>query len=136
MSEKLKMLTAEEILGADDKPVSDPIPCPEWGGYVRVRTLSGEERDAFELKNTIQGEHEKYGFLRNMRADMVALCACDDDGKPLFTRAQVAALGKKSCIALNRVFDVARKQNGWTKEDVKEMEKNSGDVPSEGTGSA
>ncbi len=41
------LLTKDDILGADDLATED-VEVPEWGGCVRVRALTGTERDAFE----------------------------------------------------------------------------------------
>ena len=38
-----KYLTAETILNAEDFRYED-VECPEWGGTVRVRSLSGGQR--------------------------------------------------------------------------------------------
>ncbi|MFE3382837.1 hypothetical protein [Streptomyces anulatus] len=40
-------LSAEQILDADDLAIED-VPVPEWGGTVRVKGMSGTERDRFE----------------------------------------------------------------------------------------
>lgn len=134
----MRSLTRDEILSADDKVISDPIPMPEWGEdvYVRCRVISGTERDSFEAQQARLSKTDEYGFMGNTRARMVALFACDDEGAPLFTPEDALALGAKSAPALDRIFDVGREMNGWTKKDVKELEGKSEDVPSEGTGTA
>jgi hypothetical protein len=132
----VKILTRDEILGADDLEVSAEIACPEWGGAVHVRSISGEARDAFEATQAMLAKNDEYGFMKNTRARMVALFACDAEGKRIFSDGDAVALGKKSALALNRVFDVGRKMNGWSKEDVAELEGNSEDAPSDGSGSA
>jgi len=40
-------LNKEQILRADDLKTEE-VDVPEWGGSVRVRVLTGTERDAFE----------------------------------------------------------------------------------------
>lgn len=133
----MKVLSRDEILSADDLKVSDPIPVPEWSpdGCVHVRVISGEERDAFEQTQARMSHRDNYGFMRNTRARMVAMFACDAEGNRLFSDADATALGKKSAVALNRVFDAGRVMNGYTHEDIKELEGNSEDALSEGSGS-
>jgi len=119
-----KYLTREAILGVSDLPTED-VPVPEWGGVVRVRTLTGAERDAFE--GSIVEKRGKKMVVKsdNMRARLVALAVVDEDGNRLFTDADVIALGKKSGAALARVFQVAQHLSGLTEDDVEELEKNS-----------
>ena len=42
------MLTREQILQSDDLP-RETVPVPEWGGSVRIRTLSGADRDGYNF---------------------------------------------------------------------------------------
>ncbi len=55
---------------------------------------------------------------------LVAMCACDETGKRIFTDNQAANLGNKSAVALNRVFEVAQRINRLTDDDIKELEGN------------
>ena len=135
-----KPLTGEEILALDDRKV-EKVDCPEWGGHVHVRSLSGEELDAWEVEQYERSRIEKeegqdrQAMLRNLRARLVSRCACDEAGKPLFTPEQASALGQKNGKALKRVFDAARKLNGMTPEDEQELLGNSASGPSGASGS-
>lgn len=130
-----KLLSRDEILAADDLP-RELVDVPEWGGAVYVRTLTGEERDAFEAA-TVQSRGKRVDLnLRNIRARLVALAVVDEDGRRLFTDGDVAALGKKSAQALNTLFGVAQRLSGLTEADVEEMAKNSGSGQSDDSGSA
>ena len=135
-----KALAAEEILALDDRKVAK-VACPEWGGHVHVRSLSGEELDAWEVeqfeRSRIEKEEgqDKQAMLRNLRARLVSRCACDEAGKSLFSPEQAQALGQKNGKALKRVFDAARKLNGMTPEDEQELLGNSGGAPSGASGS-
>ena len=62
--------------------------------------------------------------LANFTAKLVALAACNEKGERLFNDAQVIQLGKKSCLALDRVADVARELNGMRAEDLRGMQEN------------
>lgn len=116
----MPLLTKEQILGVVDLAFED-VEVPEWGGTVRVGMLMGAERDAFE-----QGVVERHGKktqlnLTNIRARLVALCVVDEEGQRVFGEADVKALGRKSALALNRVFEVAQRINGLTEEDMEEL---------------
>ncbi len=114
-------LTADDILAADDRLWED-VPVPEWGGMVRVRGLQGHERDKYE-----QSLHDSKGRTRidNARAKLAQLCMVDPKtGQLLFAKEQVAALGRKSAAALQRVFNVAMRLSGLSEEDMEELEGN------------
>jgi hypothetical protein len=113
-------LTAEAILGQEDLPKQRVI-VPEWKGCVWVRSITGEERDAFEVGMVEQRGPDRVTNMRNVRARLVALCACDAEGKRIFTDQQAEALGRKNARALERLFVVARRLNGILTADVAEL---------------
>lgn len=102
----MKLLTKDAILSVNDLPM-ERINVPEWGGEVMIRTMTGTDRDAFETHLIGQS-----GRMENVRARLVALTLCDQDGQRLFNDSEVSALGKKSAKALDRVFAVAQRING------------------------
>jgi hypothetical protein len=118
------LLSADQILAAEDRTYED-VPVPEWGGEVRLRSLSGAERDEYEQGLVRQVGNKQVTDARNARAKLVALCAVNEDGSLLFTKAQVIKLGSKNAAALQRLFDVACRMNGFTEDDVRELEGNS-----------
>lgn len=122
----MALLSADEILAADDRRY-EIVPVSEWGGEVRVRSLTGRERDNFELSLS---DGKKGETKENFRARLVALCAVDADGKPLFTnKQQVIMLGNKSVSALQRVFDKCNEMNGFSEQDVEELTEDFGAAP-------
>jgi len=116
----VKRLSATDILAQEDRQFEDVF-VPEWNGIVRMRSMTGRERDALEA-SAIQGRgRDRQANLRNFRARTVAACAIGDDNKLLFDRTQVEALGNKNAAAINRLFDVAQKLSGISREDVDEL---------------
>ena len=118
----MPFLTKDEILGADDLPFKD-VDCPEWKGTVRVRTMTGDERDAFE-SSLLGPDGKPTRKLTGLRALLVSLTVTNDKNERLFTEADVEALGRKSSKALNRVFAAAQSLNGLSQADVGELTKN------------
>lgn len=112
-----KFLSKQEILSAQDLK-TEVIEVPEWGGAVRVRTMTGSDRDTFE--NALFGKGDK----NRVRAWLVALTVVDENGHMMFSESDVDALGRKSAAALNRVFNAAQRINAISESDAKEMEKN------------
>jgi len=124
-------LTREEILGAEDILYED-VPVPEWGGTVRVRGLSGTERDAFEASIVEMRGRKTHVDTRNLRAKLVARAVVGENSQRLFQDGDVRALGEKSAAALNRVFEVAQRLSGLTEADIEELTKNSEGDQSDG----
>lgn len=116
----MALLTREQILGVEDLGHED-VNVPEWGGVVRVGMLTGTERDAFEQVIVVRQGKKTHMNLDNIRARLVALCVVDGDGQRVFSETDVKALGRKSAVALNRVFEVAQRLNGLTDEDMEEL---------------
>jgi len=115
-----KFLTRDAILKAQDLPTEE-VEVPEWGGVVRVRGLTGAERDAFEQSIVEQRGKNTRMNLRNIRAKLVALTVVDEEGNRVFSDEDAEALGKKSAAALDRVFAVAQRLSGLRPEDVEEL---------------
>lgn len=105
-------LSAEAILAFDDVQVRD-VPVPEWNGTVRLRSMSGRERDSFEA--SLREVHGKDIVINtvNSRAGLVARCAINPDtGERLFTDQQINALGEKNAAVLDRLYEVAAELSG------------------------
>ena len=112
---RMKMLTRDQILNAQDIKTEE-VDVPEWGGAVTVKAMDGLERDRFEM--SIRDGTE------NVRSKMAVMTIVDESGKPMFTAGDLDALGKKSGSALGRVFDVASRLAGFTKDEQEKLEKN------------
>lgn len=103
-----RMLTAEEILSADDVQYRT-VAVPEWKGSVRVRTLSADEvSDYVEAINGVQ--------KRDSLSIMVFRSLVKADGSQLFTdQAQLTPLKRRSMAAFVRLQEVILELNGLSK---------------------
>ncbi|GGM14335.1 hypothetical protein [Micromonospora yangpuensis] len=129
------LLNRDQILAVDDSTWED-VEVPEWGGTVRVKGMSGTERDKFEA-GSLKGKGKNRDVnLANLRARLVAASVVDEHGQPVFRPYDVEALGRKSAAALGRVYDVAQRLAGLTDEDVDELTEDFPDDPSEPSTSA
>lgn len=116
-----KCLTRDAILAADDLQ-REWVDVPEWGGGVWVRTMTGLERDRWERQFLDDHGKPKPGNqIENVRASLVVWCAVDDEHQRLFSEADIEALADKSGKALDRLFAVAQRLNGFRKEDLEEL---------------
>lgn len=116
------LLSRDQILSADDLKTED-VDIPAWGGMVRVRTMTGKDRDAFgeSLGVDANGNID----VTNYRAKLLAHCIIDESGNLLFSEADIVALGNKSASAIVTAFEVAERLNGTGSVTVKAIEKNS-----------
>jgi hypothetical protein len=128
-----KLLTKEQIHQIDDEQ-REIVSVPEWGGDVLVRGMTGKDRDAFEA-DIAERRGKKIEFhLNNFRAKLVVRTVIDEDGKLLFSDADVKWLGDKSAVALGRVFEVASRLSGLSEEDIEDLTKNLESDPSDDSG--
>jgi hypothetical protein len=111
------------------------VDVPEWGYRLRVRSLTGTERDAFEASLLQTRGRDREINLRDMRAKLVAQSVRKSDDSRVFSDAQVEALGRKNAAALQRVFRVAQKLSGLAEDEVEELTRELGEDPSVGSGS-
>lgn len=116
----MALLSRDAILQAQDLP-TERVEVPEWGGEVIVRGLTAAERDQFEQSIVEARGKDTRVNLRNIRAKLVALCVVDEEGKRLFKDEDAELLGRKSAVALNRIFEVAQRLSGLRPEDVEEL---------------
>ena len=99
-----------------------------WGGVVLVRELRGRERDEWEASLAVQRGRQMVPDVANMRAKLVARTVIGEDGEPLFSQRDVAALGELSAAELDHVFVVASRLSGLNQDAVEEKAKNSATV--------
>ncbi len=118
-----KCLSKDDILNADDISI-ESVSVPEWGGHVLVKVLTGTERDAFEgAIYRAKGDGQVIS-VDNIRARLSVLTIVGEDNNRLFSDSEMASLGRKSSVALDRVFTIAQKINALRAEDVEELAKN------------
>lgn len=111
-----KVLGAQDILSAPAAPL-ERLDLPEFGGFVYLRELTADERDAYEASRLLwttdkRGKRTWEDNPIGSRARLVACCVCDAAGKRLFSDEQASALGQKSAKGLDRIFQRAVQMNG------------------------
>ena len=128
-----KILSRAEILGATDL-VTDSVNVPEWGGDVRVTELSAAER--VKLEEAFFGPGAGQFSVRTYALQLVQRCAIDEAGARLFAPEDLDALGERSPVAIDRVFQAALKVNGLLPGAVEDAGKNSSRGPDAAASSA
>lgn len=115
-----KYLSRDQILAASKREYRD-VAVPEWGGTVRLQSLTGTERDEFESSLTVTRAGKSKPNTANFRARLVARSIVDDEGKTVFSPPDVVQLGQTSAAALQRVFDACNEMNNISEEDVSDL---------------
>lgn len=107
------MLTKEQIVAAEDRRYVE-VEVPEWGGKVRLGTMSASARDDYD--RILMRMREKSADAIDIRAPMVAVCLVDAAGEPLFPLDERAALARKSGPVIVRLFNECLRLNGMSEE--------------------
>ena len=116
------MLTKEDILNAKDIK-EKTITVPEWGGEVKIKSLTSLEKDRIESfifnesRTAIITEAE-------VKARYLVYSIITEDGKRMFTDLDAKELGKKSAAAVDRVFMALQEICAISDSDVEKMAKN------------
>ncbi len=108
-----KILTAADILGAEDITIED-VQVPEWSGIVRLKSMT-----ALEVQNFLEKQEVNKIDKFHSAALLVSLCAVGPDGEQIFTSDDLVALRSKSFRAIMRLQKVAMKINGLDEEEDK-----------------
>lgn len=116
----MALLTRDAILDVDDRAYEE-VDCPEWGGTVRLRSITGAQRDAYEQSLIEQRGNNRKMNLRNARAKLIVLCAVDQDGHQMFGEDDVNRLSRKNAKPLDRLFDACRRLCGLSDDDVDKL---------------
>jgi hypothetical protein len=126
------LLTKAAILGAADLKHED-VEVPSWGGTVRIRAMTGLERDQFRASIA----SEDGVPIGKFSAALLAATCIDENGDRLFTMEDMEALQAKSAEALDVPADVAARLNGLGAQAVEDAVKNllSGQSDDSGSGS-
>ena len=113
---------ADDVRNLDDYRF-EVVVVPEWRRRFRVGSMTAKQRGAYDARmaNSRKG---KGGVPADFREWIVAHCVHDESRNRLFGDGDVAMLGKRSVAALEKLFEVACRLNGLSKEDAEEAEKN------------
>ena len=120
-----KYLTADSIFAAEDFNYAD-VECPEWGGTVRVRSLSGGQRSVITQRIQVKETDELEELLTVMGV-------VNEDGARIFTNKDIEALKKKSNAPISRIAKKIMEISGIGNADeaVNEAKKNSAQILSD-----
>jgi hypothetical protein len=116
-------LKKDNILTVQDLPFED-VEVPEWKGKVRIRTLTGEEIDAYHSSMFEIKGRELIQRRENFRAKLLIRCIVDEKGERVFADDDLKSLSKKSGLVINRLYNVASRLNALEEGVEAVLEKN------------
>lgn len=136
------MLTREAIVESKTTFAIEKVQTPAWARicnvapkecYLYVRTLGAERWE--DIERTCKAQHESKGGVHTPLhfAQWAVLGACDEQGEPFFTEADIPALVKRPVMALVDVANATMRLNGVTADESATKEGGaSSDAPKEG----
>lgn len=117
------ILGRDQILNVKDIK-TETIHVPEWDGDVKVKMLSGTEREEFESSLFDEKTGSVKTNMRNLRSRLISLCVVDDAGTRIFSDKDIEILSQKSARALDRVFKIAQSLNAIGQKEMEDLTKN------------
>lgn len=124
-------LTRDQVVEAEDREFAE-VDCPEWGGVLRLASISGRQRDEYEQSMVDQRGSDRKLNMRDARAKLIVLCAVDGEGRRLFTTRDLQVLTAKNAKPIDRVFTVAQQLCGLTDRDMDKLTENFDEDPDDG----
>lgn len=116
------VLGKREILATELRKIC--VEVPELGGRIWLRELSASERDEYEAVMLNQPDpFDIHAILKvasitpvqkwkECRASLLSISIVDEEGKRLFSKADIEELGNKSGKGLQRLFHEATRLSG------------------------
>lgn len=100
---------------------SAEVDCPELGGAVLVRGMTGTVRNRFEAAGLAIQEGADGALMDKVLVSLISACVVDGDGRPFITRDMAEVLFKNHPSAAFRIRDEAVKMSGFSEDDAKEL---------------
>ena len=119
----MALLNRDAILNAQDVATKE-VDVPEWGGMIRVRSMTVSERNEFARRAASSEEKTSVG------AWLVTLLAIDESGNRLFKAEDIEELEKRNFKAVDTVVNAILEVNQIGDKEVEAAEKKSSPIPS------
>ena len=110
----------DQILEANDS-VREAVEVPEWGLTVWVTNISAADRVKWE--SSIPSTNGKANLV-GLKERFLVSCLVDEEGNRIFNDSDADALGAKSSIAVDRLWQVADRLNAVSDKQIESAEEN------------
>lgn len=107
------------------RPTMSELYIPEVGKKYLIRTLTGQEVDAYRSSIMVGKGQNQTINQRGMRAKLAILSLGNSDGSRMLSDKDTAMVQTWPSKVLERIFDRARKFNGLTEDDTDDEKGNS-----------
>lgn len=136
----MALVSKAQISAAVDRKWED-VAVPEWGGEVRLMSLSAADRGYIEAGSVVangQTPQLKVESLKMYREKLVGMSLVDEAFERLYTNKEIAAgaLSSKDGAVIERLAAKVQELSGMGRFAQKEIEGNSGAAPSGSSASA
>jgi hypothetical protein len=133
-------LTRDAILAIDDVRY-DVVDVSRWwgpGAKVRIRSLTGRERDAYDMESwrMTEGGKDAAAAMTDFRVRRVARAIVGADGLPVFDARDIRAFGEKNGAAIDYIDDAVVALSGMTPASQQKAVEDLKGGPSGGSGTA
>lgn len=119
-------LTFKEILTAGAVP-RETLHVPQLNGKVIIRGMSSAERDEMDMENAIHQQEHGYIDFKKWRARVVSKCLVDENDNLLVkNQADIDALAGVRGDAVEKMYELAAKLSGISKDDENAVKKKQG----------
>lgn len=98
------------------------------GDKVRLRSLSEKEKSAFETDILSTKGAPRRDRMEDAKRRLMILCAVDDEGKQLLTRADMEQLEEMDGAITSLIYNKAREHCGFEEDDLEDAVKNSSKI--------
>lgn len=123
-----KVITKKEFFTHKVERESEYVDLTEFGfdGGVYIFEMTASQGDKYqgELFNVSPDGQTVSMRTENMGAKLIALTACDKNGRRIFKFEEVKEIGKQNKRVVDKLTKVATKLNGLEKDFTKGLEKN------------
>jgi hypothetical protein len=121
-----RTILTPELLRTAPRPKPVDVPLPELGEGVVVPVWPMTAREWTQFQSEQQGPDGKPNAnVKLVRERLVVKCCRNDDGAPIFTRADFETIGSTSAAIVERIVNKALELSGAREADLKSIEKNS-----------
>lgn len=136
----MALVTKAQISAAVDRKWED-VPVPEWGGEVRLMSLSAADRGYIEAGTVVangQNPQLKVEALKTYREKLVGLSMVDESFERIYSNKEIAdgALAGKDGQIIERLAAKVQELSGMGRFARREVEGNSDAAPSGSSASA
>ena len=116
---RVVLCKAAFLTSANDRKRED-VPMPEFGegAVIPVWAMTARERTAFERQFATSNGKTVDARLQEFRERLLVASCRTDDGQPMFTLEDVAAIGSKDAAIVERLVNAAQRLSGFTQQDI------------------